>query len=93
MIIGSCTAYLRADYVNSLKEKRHIVKSLVDRIRGKFNVSIAEVDRNDFHKEIVLGFVCLSNDTRHVNSMLNTVVNYIESNTDAELINYQIEIF
>lgn len=92
MIIGTCIVELHASYTNSLKEKRQIVKSLIDKTRSKFNISIAEVDKNDSHRTIILGFACVSNDSRHVNSILENVVNYIETHTEAQMVQYNIEI-
>jgi len=92
MIIGTCRVYMRAEWVASLKDKRMIVKSLVDKIRHKFNVSVAEVEDNDVHKSIVLGFACVTNETCHANSIIDNVVNYIEDNTDAVIEDVVIEI-
>ena len=92
MIVGTCRVYLRAEWVFSLKDKRMIVKSLVEKIRHKFNVSIAEVEDNDVHKSIVLGFACVTNETSHANSIIDNVVNYIEDNTDAVIEDVVIEI-
>jgi len=92
MIIGTCIVELHANFTSSLKDKRQIVKSLIDKTQGKFNISIAEVDKNDCHHTIVLGFACVSNDTRHANSVLEKVVNYIETHTEAQLVQYNIEI-
>lgn len=92
MIIGTATVYLHANYVHSLKEKRMIVKSIIQKIRNKFNVSIAEVDDNDLHQSIVLGFACVTNDTRMANSVIQNIVNFIEENCDAEFLNFVVEI-
>lgn len=92
MVIGSCKVYLTAEWVFSLKDKRMVVKSLIDKIKNKFNVSVAEVEKQDIHKSIVIGFVCVSNETPHVNSIIDNVLNFIERNTDAVIDDVQIEI-
>lgn len=92
MIIGTCKVYLFADWVYSLKDKRMAAKSLIDRIKNKFNVSVAEIENQDMHKSIVIGFVCVTNETSHANSIINNVVNFIEQNTDAEVGDVIIEI-
>jgi uncharacterized protein YlxP (DUF503 family) len=92
MIIGTCKVYLTADWVYSLKDKRTVTKSLIERVRNKFNVSIAEIENQDIHKSIVIGFACVSNETSHANSMIDNVVNFIENNTDAEIGDVVIEI-
>ena len=92
MIIGTCTVTLQADWVSSLKEKRMIVKSLIDRLRHKFNVSAAEVDDQDIHKLIVIGFACVTNEVRHANSIIDNVLDFIEVNTEAQIVDTVIEI-
>lgn len=93
MIIGSCTVYLTADWCNSLKEKRMVVKSIIEKAKHKFNISIAEVDRQDVHKSIVIGFVCVTNQVRHADEIIDNVLNYIERNTDAVIDDVEREIF
>jgi uncharacterized protein len=92
MIIGSCKVYLNAPFSHSLKEKRSVVKSIIDKVRHKFNVSIAEVEDQDIHQSIVIGFAVISNSSAHANSMVQSVVNYIEENTSANLLDTYIEI-
>ena len=93
MIIGSCKIYLEAEWVFSLKDKRMIVKSLVEKIRRKFNVSVAEVENNYIHKSIVIGIACVTNETSHADSIINNVINFIENNTDAVIVDVITEIF
>ena len=93
MIIGSCKIYLEAEWVFSLKDKRMIVKSLVEKIRRKFNVSVSEVENNDIHKSIVIGIACVTNETSHADSIINNVINFIENNTDAVIVDIITEIF
>lgn len=62
MFVGICEATFRAEWVSSLKEKRMVVKSLVEKTRHKFNASVAEVDRQEEHKMLVVGFACVSNE-------------------------------
>ena len=91
MIIGIGTIRLSAVWVHSLKEKRMVVKSIMDKVKRKYNVSIAEVDTQDVHQTITIGIACVSNSTSHAHSMIQNVVNYIENNTDAVLENVEIE--
>ncbi|WP_097026106.1 DUF503 domain-containing protein [Clostridium peptidivorans] len=92
MIIGTGEVYLQANWVHSLKEKRMIVQSLIKRVQNKFNVSIAEVDNQDKHQIVTFGIACVSNSTSHANEVIQHVINFIESNTDAVLIDFNIEI-
>ncbi len=93
MIIGSCVIYLTAEWCSSLKEKRMVVKSIVEKTRHKFNISIAEIDRQDIHKSIVIGFSCVTNEVKHADEIIENVLNYIERNTDAVIDNVEREIF
>lgn len=92
MIIGSCKVYLNAPFSHSLKEKRTVVKSIIDKVRHKFNVSIAEIEDQDLHQSIVIGFAVVSNSSSHANSMMQGVINYIEENTSASLVDIYTEI-
>ena len=93
MIIGVCEVVFRAEWAGSLKEKRMVAKSLIERTRNKFHVSIAEVDKQDEHKTIVIGFACISNERRHADSMIQTILRFMETHTQAEFIDAEIEIF
>ena len=92
MFIASCEATFRAEWVSSLKEKRMVVKSLVEKTRHKFNASVAEVDRQDEHRIIVIGFACVSNEKRHAESMLQRILDFMEDHTEAELLSAESEI-
>ena len=92
MIIGTGKVYLHANWVHSLKEKRMIVKSITAKVQNKFNVSVAEVEDMDLHQSIVIGLASVSNSTKVSNSIIQSAINFIESNTEAEVLNYQIEI-
>jgi uncharacterized protein len=92
MIIGTGKVYLHANWVHSLKEKRMIVKSITAKVQNKFNVSVAEIEDMDLHQSIVIGLACVSNSTKLANSVIQSTINFIESNTEAELLDYQIEI-
>lgn len=76
----------------SLKQKRQTLKSIKDRTRNKFNVSIAEVDHNDLWQRATLGISCVSNDKVYTNRVLSEVVHFIETNFPTELLDYSIEI-
>ena len=92
MIIGVATVKLYAPWVHSLKEKRMVVKSLIAKTRNTFNISIAEVDENDIHQTIVLGLACVSGTVSHVDSMVESILTFIEDNTDVEIIEVQREV-
>ncbi|MGM9973126.1 MAG: DUF503 domain-containing protein [Clostridiaceae bacterium] len=92
MIIGTLEVKLMVPWSHSLKEKRMVLRSITERIKNKFNVSVAEVDNQDLHQSIVLGIACVTNETSHANSILQKVLDYIEGNCEAEVVDSIIEI-
>ena len=92
MIIETLEIKLYASWVHSLKEKRMIVKSLIAKIRNKFNVSIAEVDDQDVHQSIVLGLACVAGNTALADSIMDNVITFIENNSETEVIGIQREL-
>ena len=93
MIIGICKVELHIYESNSLKEKRHVVKSIIGKLSSRFNISIAEVDLNDLWQRAVIGFSIVSNETVQVNKVISNVLNFIENDGRVEIINNDIEIF
>lgn len=92
MITGICEVRLRIYEANSLKDKRHIVKSIIGKLKSRFNISIAEVDLNDVWQSSIIGFSCVSNNTAHVNEIISKVIRFIEGDTRVEIVDYNIEI-
>lgn len=80
---------LRASWVHSLKEKRMMVKSIVQRLKNKFNVSVGEVHEQDIHQIIVIGISAVCGDQKQVDSTLENLIDFVEENTDAEIINIE----
>lgn len=83
---------LRAEWVNSLKEKRMIVLSLTKRLSNKFNVSVSEVNYQDVHEKIGIGIVSLGTTKEILYSLKEKIIDFVEDNTDAELIKIEEEI-
>ncbi len=92
MIIGLLTLELHLPESTSLKSKRFIIKSLKDRIKNKFNVSIAEVDANDLWQRSVLGATCIANSTKIIHQTLNGVRDVILKTPSVELINSMMKM-
>lgn len=70
----------------SLKDKRQICRSLVDKARNKFNASIAEIDTQDLYQTLTIGVAVVSGDGRHAKQMLDEIVRFMDGNTEAELL-------
>ena len=84
---------LRLPESGSLKDKRQVVRSTAQRIRNKFQVSVAEVGDNDAWQIATLGVACVTNTHRHCEEMLDEIVAYVrESRLDAEVIDVASEI-
>jgi len=77
MIVGILTAQLNLHGVTSLKEKRSIVKSLIGRLQSRFNISVAEVDRQDSKQLAVIAIAIVSNETRYVNQQLDKIISFM----------------
>lgn len=93
MHIGVCKIELRLPENISLKGKRRVVKSITTRVKGKFNVSVAEVDDQNLWQLATLGICCVSNNKRFVNEVLSKVVDFINNGRfEVEMLNYEIEI-
>jgi hypothetical protein len=92
MVIGVCRLDLLMRENQSLKEKRRIVKQIIDRVKHRFNVSIAEVGNNDLWQSAQLGLCLVSNDRRFTNSSLDTILDFIETIHVAEVVKSDIEI-
>jgi uncharacterized protein YlxP (DUF503 family) len=93
MVIGVCTLTLDIPHSNSLKDKRRVVKSVIARVRNRFNISIAEVDANEVWQTAVIGIACVSNDPARAHAILQSVVHMItDSRFDAQVADYQIEM-
>jgi uncharacterized protein len=92
MIIGTLQIWLYLPWVHSLKEKRMVVKSLCQKIRNKFNVSVAEVEEQDIHQTAVFGIACVALDSKMADSILNNVLDFVDSNTEGEVTRTEREI-
>jgi uncharacterized protein YlxP (DUF503 family) len=93
MFIGVCTIELHVPDSGSLKTKRQSLRSLKDRIRNKFNVSVAEVGDNDLWQKASLAVAAVSNDKSHLNQTMDHVLNMVRGVPELSLLDYQIEIF
>ncbi len=71
--VGVLTLELHLDGAHSLKDKRHTVKSLKDRLRGKFNVAVAEIDYQDLWQRALVAAVTVSSDRTHAEQVLQSV--------------------
>jgi len=73
-------------HAQSLKDKRMVARSLLDKTRKKYYVSIAEVDTQEAHQILTLGIAVVSGEYSHAENMLDDIIRFMERNTDAELV-------
>ena len=93
MVIGALRLKLAVFGSTSLKDKRRAVKSLKERLAGRFNVSVAEVGSLDHRQQAEVAVVLVGNDSRFVESCLDTIVDYVRLDRVASLVHYESELF
>jgi uncharacterized protein YlxP (DUF503 family) len=91
IIVGLLSVELFLPYSSSLKEKRLVIKSIKDKVRHKFNVSIAEVDYQDKWQRAKFGVVQVGNDYGFIEKNMNAIFKLIESNGTAEITQHSLE--
>ena len=91
MVVGICRIELHIPESRSLKDKRQVIKRIKDKIRNSFNVSIAEIDNNDLWQRASLGVSVISNDRKFATQVLCLVVNKINQESGAVMLNHNIE--
>jgi uncharacterized protein len=91
MVIGLLTLELLIAESQSLKDKRQVLKSLLETARQRFNVSAAEVDHLDLWQRATIAFACVSKDQVFVDQVLNKVLRTIEGNPRVEVANVDME--
>jgi uncharacterized protein YlxP (DUF503 family) len=80
IIVGLLTLHLQFDHIISLKDKRHTIKPMINRLHRQFNISIAEVDHQDIWNSAALAVVFVSNDTTHVVQTMQNIVKFLQEN-------------
>jgi uncharacterized protein len=78
--------------VGSLKDKRHVLKGLKEKVRARFEVSVAEVDHQDVWQRATLALAYVSADARHANTVISKAMDYIEDNVAGRVIDTSVEI-
>jgi uncharacterized protein YlxP (DUF503 family) len=83
---------LRIPGCGSLKEKRHVVKTLTSGIRSKFNVSVAEVDHHDLWQRTAIAVAAVAGEQYHARRVLHEVEKLVDRSDDVELIDAEISL-
>lgn len=92
MIVGAARVELHVHGSSSLKEKRGVVRSITQRVRNRFNVSVAEVGGQDTWQRATLGLAIAANDAPTARRVLERAIDFIAELHLAELIDQEVEI-
>lgn len=93
MVVGTFEVQFRIPGSFTLKDKRRVVKSMLEKLKNKFNVSVAEVGNNDRVALGLIGGACVSNSKSALQSQLSHIRSFIESNPSILIFGYREEIF
>lgn len=91
MVVGVCYLDLIIPQGSSLKGKRQVIRSLMTRVKDRFNVSISEVGGQDLWQRTQVGICLVGNDKRFINSSLDKLIDYIERMELVEVVRSDIE--
>jgi uncharacterized protein YlxP (DUF503 family) len=91
VVVGILSVTIDIPGADSLKDKRQVLKSLLEHLRQKFGVSAAEVAENDSWRRAVLGVACVSNDVKSANRVLDKAADYVESNPAVSVVSIELE--
>ncbi|MCX7623959.1 MAG: DUF503 domain-containing protein [Thermomicrobium sp.] len=93
MVIGVTRFAIEIPSARSLKEKRKVVKSVIDQVKHRFNVAIAEVDGHAQWQFAELGVACVSTSAQHADEMLRHVLQYVEEHlAEGYVVDYRTEL-
>ncbi len=92
MVIGSIVFDIHIPYAASLKEKRMVIRSLKEKLRSKFNVSVSEVGNQDLWQSSYVAVVFVSPDKKQTEKIMNSVINFVEMNFPELHINIHKEL-
>jgi len=92
MFVAVARLTLQIPESGSLKAKRQVLRRVTDRVKARFNVSVAEVDDNELWQRAVIGLSVVGNDRRHVNEQIDKIIHFVEEMYVAPLIGREMEL-
>ncbi|MFQ5957559.1 MAG: DUF503 domain-containing protein [Candidatus Brocadiales bacterium] len=92
MVVGLLNIRIVIRESHSLKDKRRVIKSLKDRLRQKYNVSLSEMGAHNSHKQCILAVAMVGNEKKHVNRVLSDLINSLRLFPKVELVDYNLEL-
>ena len=92
MVVGIIELEIRIPHNRSLKGKRSVVRKVIERTRSRFNVTMAEVGKQDIYTRSVIGCAMVGSDQRYVNGAIDKLLDFIEGLPVAEIVSENVEI-
>jgi uncharacterized protein YlxP (DUF503 family) len=92
MTVIVCTLELHLPSPSSLKEKRRILKGIIDRLRQRFNISVAEIGDHELWQRAALGVACVGHDRRHTQQMIDKMIALVRSNPEIHLLRHDMQV-
>lgn len=93
MIVASARYELLVSSSSSLKDKRQVIRGLIERLRARFNVSVAEIGGQDSWQRAIIGVGCVSSKQHHARRMVDTVTRHVEGCNDVEITHVEVQLF
>ena len=91
MIVGTLQVRMLVRESRSLKDKRQVLRSIKERLRNQFNVSISEIAAQDHRQLVVLGMAMVSNEAGHIRSSFDEVLRALRGHPVAEFLDHEME--
>jgi uncharacterized protein YlxP (DUF503 family) len=92
MFVGFARLALAIPDARSLKDKRHVLHKVIDRVRARFNVAVAEVGENDRWQRASVGFSAVGNESAFVREVLDKVIHFVEEQYVAPILAREVEV-
>ncbi len=92
LFVGRCELDLHIENCRSLKDKRRVIKSLKEKLKNNYNVSVCEYGDLSLWQRTQLGIVMCSNDKTRVDSTMKTVINFLERTHSVSLLDFKLQI-
>ena len=92
MVVAIAVAELHIPAARGLKEKRKVVKSLIDRLAHRYRISIAETDHHDLHQRAEIGIALVGGDSGHLGELLDRIHRAFDSLPDAVLVRWEQDL-
>ena len=90
--VGCCSLRFVLRGNQSLKDKRRIVRKIKDRLKNKFNISVAEIGDQDMKNNLYLGVAAISSDSRYLDSLMEQVISFVDNMHLADIADHHVEL-